>query len=243
MDCRSARQLLDFFRPPQSDLAPEDVDALEKHLAGCAECDEMARAERRLDHQLGKAIRNVPVPHGLKTQILNRLASDRRDSYRRLATRIASGAIAAALLLFLGFGVLWPDEQPAPSSDGICQDVLAKVMSNDRDLPSTNSSAKLDRWAPPPAQLKSHPKPFASWAVLEGQLVPVYTYHSQTSDATARVYVLSPRQFDFRNLKNGYVHPSGDTWQVRVLLEPELGYAYVIAYTKNSFDEFLKTTN
>src|SRR5262249_14246403 len=83
MDCKTARLLLDFARPQARELEPDEAGALETHLDRCADCHDLARGERRLDEHLGKVMRQVEVPAGLRDQLLVRLESNRGDWYRR----------------------------------------------------------------------------------------------------------------------------------------------------------------
>jgi hypothetical protein len=103
MDCRTARLLLDFARPPGAELEGGDAEALDSHLADCPECGPLARQERRLDDHLGQAVRAVPVPGDLRDRLLNRLAVARDAWYRKWLVR-AAGMVAAAALLV---AVVW----------------------------------------------------------------------------------------------------------------------------------------
>jgi hypothetical protein len=102
MDCRTARLLLDFARPQAPELHADDAGALQNHLDRCPDCHGLARGERQLDEHLGKAVRQVEVPAGLREQLLSRLEAERGDWHRRRfahAARLTVAAAAAALLL------------------------------------------------------------------------------------------------------------------------------------------------
>src|SRR5262249_34683822 len=100
MDCRTARLLLDFRRPRGGELPAEDAADLERHLSGCADCDAAWRAERRLDDHVGRAVRDVPLPPGLRERLLGRLEEERSAVLRRRVAWAARGvAVAAAVLV------------------------------------------------------------------------------------------------------------------------------------------------
>src|SRR5207248_1436745 len=102
MDCKTARYLLNFNRATGHDLDAADKAALDAHLAECPECDCAARGERQFDEHLGRAIRDVPVPHGLKERLLTRLRRQRDEWWVEGVKRVARYvAIAAALLLLV----------------------------------------------------------------------------------------------------------------------------------------------
>lgn len=99
MDCEAVRLFLSF----PGELPPPEADALAGHLALCAECDARARGEQRLDAWMGRAMRAVPVPAGLKQRLDARLAAARAaDRRRKLARWVAPLAAAAAAILLIG---------------------------------------------------------------------------------------------------------------------------------------------
>src|SRR5436305_2225163 len=105
MDCRTTRHLLEFARPRASELDDLDQDALNGHLAVCPDCDTMARAEREADQHLGQAIREVPIPQGLRERLMRRLRDERKAWYRRWLARGLLAGFAAAVVLVAGFGL------------------------------------------------------------------------------------------------------------------------------------------
>ena len=76
MDCKTARTLFDYARPRCCELDPVEARALEEHLSRCPECDTLAHAERLIDDHLGKAVRQVDVPPGLRGRLLARLQTE-----------------------------------------------------------------------------------------------------------------------------------------------------------------------
>ena len=87
MDCKTARQWLEFHRPRGGELTAEDVAALEGHLAVCADCDAAVRAERAADAALARAMQAVPIPAGLQDRLLARLDAEGQETERQEAER------------------------------------------------------------------------------------------------------------------------------------------------------------
>lgn len=105
MDCRTARLLLDFARPRCPELEGSDAEALEAHLADCAECGPLARGQRLADARIGQAVRDVPLPDGLRGRLLRRLEAQRRGrGWRdwRVYAGVAAAAAAIAVVVLLG---------------------------------------------------------------------------------------------------------------------------------------------
>src|SRR5947207_6791000 len=99
VDCKTARQFLDFARPRRPELDATELEELEAHLAECPDCGPLAQVERQIDSRLAQAMQAVPVPEGLPGRVLNHLQSERRLQVRKMGRWIAVPAAAAALLL------------------------------------------------------------------------------------------------------------------------------------------------
>jgi len=106
MDCDNARLYLPYLTPGGKDLDGAEADELRAHLEQCSACNALAMNARRLDQHLGRAMRAVEVPVGMKPRILERLGGDRGGFKRRLRQRISwVAAVAASLLVtFLAYG-------------------------------------------------------------------------------------------------------------------------------------------
>ena len=100
MDCKHARMLLEVAHPIATQLEPAETAALASHLADCPDCGFVAEAERRVDEKFTAAMRDVPVPEGLKERIGRRLQGE-RDAWWRVRVLRAFGTAAAACLLAL----------------------------------------------------------------------------------------------------------------------------------------------
>lgn len=69
MDCRTARDILDVVRPGAVDPDDADVAAAATHLEDCDDCLLALRSQQALDRRIGRAIRDVPVPQGLRERL------------------------------------------------------------------------------------------------------------------------------------------------------------------------------
>jgi hypothetical protein len=118
MDCKTARLLLAFVRPEARELETEEAAELQRHLDHCPDCHSRANYSRSFDDCLGKAMRQVEVPAGLREQILTRLESARSDWHRqRFACAARRGIAAAAVLLLVWYGWGWLREHLATPVD------------------------------------------------------------------------------------------------------------------------------
>src|SRR5262249_33084840 len=152
MDCKTARLLLDFVRPGTPELEAAEVGALDGHLAHCPECDTLARQERRAEAALGKAMRQVEVPDGLRAQLLARLEAGRGDWYRHgFGHGVRAGpAVAACVLVVWG---LWWWYQPGRQAVDLVGLYGQATMAQPTREGVTNSFRRLGVEAPLPEDL------------------------------------------------------------------------------------------
>jgi len=116
MDCETARQFLPFVTPSGKDLDGAEAAELHSHLEQCSPCNALAMNTGRLDQHLGRAMRDVPVPAGMKGRILRRLGDQRAAVRRKWLKRAGTVvAVAAAMMLALwGGSVQWGVPRPTP---------------------------------------------------------------------------------------------------------------------------------
>ncbi len=201
MDCRTARLLLEFHRPRVGELPAEEAVELERHLAICTECDAAGRAARRLDDHFGPALRDVPLPGGLRERLLGRLREERSTRlHRRLAWTGRGVAVAAALLVGT---LLWLHFR-APEPPAKLDVATLSQVEGDRDR--LNSPESVAAWFKEKHHLAMIPPDFnynclveCDVAEVQGKQVPRLVFYRELGpeDITrATVYVLTREQFD-----------------------------------------------
>jgi len=244
MDCRTARFLLDFHRPDHGELPPEEVTELERHLAGCTDCDAAGRAERRFDETLAPTMRDVPVPDGLKDRLLNRLREERWSVvYRRLARAGRVAAVAAALLVGV---LLWNHYRVVPPP----QLNLPEIAKEEREQYRSLSASGVENWFQSKHQVTMTAPPLnyrylADYrlADVQGKPVPKLSFHrDDPSYVRANVYVVTQAQFDLNALKpeDANQFDSGDGPHLKIW-HPSPEFAYVIFYDGNDLDSLMPT--
>ena len=130
MNCQDAREQFDAARPDSPDRTGSEFAAARNHVAECASCLRVVGIRERLDRQISRLMRDVPVPSGLKARILDSLntpatvpaakADDNQlqdtTSQPASSTRrrwlAAAAMIAAAVVLSIPF---WPSSSKSPS--------------------------------------------------------------------------------------------------------------------------------
>ncbi len=226
MDCETARLFLHFDRPGEHDLDGTEADELRAHLEQCSACNTQALSSRRLDAHLGRAMRAVEVPAGLKSRLLNRLAADRRAVQRRWLGRGARVLAAAAVLLLLvwgGYSFYHPtrtrvDVQIIAHSLNVAGRNEESVDETLRRLPRTASVEGL-RFDPGTPSIFNYGFLTGAPALVElpgyaGTMVPQLVF-SDDKTHRAIVLVLDKRRFDLHeeDVSEGYkyrlevVHP------------------------------------
>jgi hypothetical protein len=246
MDCNNARSCFPYLRPGELD-GPE-AQELHRHLAGCPECHALAAAQRRLDEHLGRAMRDVPVPAGLRAEILLRVAADRGDWYRRWAGHAARAAAAAVLLLGLGVGgVYWFTRPPARLQADLI--VHSFIASPPGDAEAVDAELK-------PLGVGGAPA-FFNYAYLAGRpalvglpgyaernvKVPQFVFtlppnRDHPRGEHAVVFVVSQRRF---RLDEAESYSDGDKYHFALFRESDdAPFAYLVFYTGADWD-WLKT--
>lgn len=189
MDCQSTRILLAFLRGAER-LDPAEQEAVRQHLEGCPDCAALARAERRLDAAVGAALRDVPVPAGLKDRILQKVGEQRPRPPVGWLVAAAAAVLCAAGLIGYWQAHAWP----APSFDEFPQRAEKDPEAVERWFASQGVQTRA------PRMLKYNPY-FVTCNLVRfnGQLVPWLEFQNpgiQGSDpAPVHVYILSASQF------------------------------------------------
>jgi hypothetical protein len=231
-----------FARPGVRELPDSEADDLEQHLAGCSECDTLARSERHLDDNLGRAMRAVPVPDGLRGRLLKNLESERgQQRWRRLAWVFR--AAAAAILLVGGVALaltFLPDRRARLNLEDVevFRDNLYLITaSSDRE--------KVEEWFNERYGLTTLAPDWFNYGLLahydladcQGKRVPMLLF-AQGNDRV-RVYILSDKQFDLQALPTGRKTESGAVTAVVWAHPQNPHFAYLVVYTGDSLERFL----
>ena len=237
MDCRTARLLLDFARPRCTELPTDDADALGAHLAGCADCDALARAERTADARLGEAMRDVSIPVGLRGRILSRLDLERGNRRRRLAgwtVRVAAAAAVVLLAVYLGW-VWYTNRARKLDLWALHDQVFTRTYSADAKKVEGWFKEDLNITTVAPTQFNyAYLKEFGI-ASCQGRRVP--SLYFANKDTEAHVYVVTGEQFDMDALKEAEPIDSGG-FHVEVRQEvPD--HAFVVIYRGDSLQPLL----
>jgi hypothetical protein len=235
MDCKTARLFLDFARPGAAELPAAEADALEVHLAGCPDCEALARAERQADDHLGQAMRTVPVPEGLRDRVLARLQAERGDRNRRvLAWGTRAAAVAALIFLGIWAGLHWwgVGEPRVPDLVAQRDALFEKYTSPDQEKVQAWFQVHYGLNVSAPADFNYDFLEDYDLADFQGQRVPMLFFiNGQTK---AHVYLLTADQFDLR----GLVQADGlDSGGYRVAVENDAqqpGRTTVIIYRGDS---------
>jgi hypothetical protein len=230
MDCKTARLLLDFARPLTPELEESEGEALAGHLADCPSCEAVHRAERCIDDHIGKAMRAVPVPDGLRERIRGELA---RHGERRYLRRLAWGAataIAASVLLVAGL-TYW-GQRPAVHLEALHTE-------NNQSLP--RDAAEVGAWFKrpallSPAQFDYHGLIKCDWADMQGRKVPCLVFRQGAE--LAWVYIVNDRQFDLESLKGQGPLSGGRSIAVLWPTGNEQHTAYIVIFTGGLLEAF-----
>jgi hypothetical protein len=237
MDCRTARLLLDFARPRCTELPADDADALSAHLAGCADCDSLARAERAADARLGEAMRDVSIPEGLRGRILDRLETARGVHRRRTAgwvVRLSAAAAAVLLAVFLGFAIF--GNRPRP---------LDLWELHDQELARNFADAKkVEGWFKEDFDITTTAPTTFNYDYLtnfgigscQGRRVPALYFANK--DTVAQVYVVTSEQFDMDALFKEPEQIDSGGLHVEVRRE-DPDHAFVVIYRGDSLQPVL----
>jgi hypothetical protein len=227
MDCRTARQLLDFARPLHAELEKVELQELETHLAECPECGPLARAERQADQHLGKAMRSVPVPKGLHDRLSAQLGRERRGWNRKRQRVVAILSAAAAILLVIGVGLLWPSKPIYVPVERIGDEIwIMTTNPRPESIEAAFQSKGIKTVAP--GDINYDLLHYYGVVNLQGKDVPCLFFTDGKNDA--QVYVLPVKVFD---VAEAYANQQGmgSGWKAEIRYDPTREYGYLIIYT------------
>ncbi|HEV3260414.1 MAG TPA: hypothetical protein VG013_26395 [Gemmataceae bacterium] len=237
MDCRTARFLLDFSRPLTKELEETEAEALQNHLADCADCGALAQAERTADHHIGLAMRAVPVPAGLRDRLLMRLDAERRPrDRRRWLWRMAGLAAAACLVLGVWGFVGWRNRLARIDVDDLGGSMIVE-WSNPLPDGVERFCQNHGVYTVAPTDFRYALLKYYALVDVQGKRVPLLLFVQ--GQHQARVYILSDKQFDLEDALSKQQN-AGSGYRYEVRRSPRDGhFAYLIVYTGDSLEPFL----
>ena len=216
MECQDVRQLLAFFERKSEELDAVERDALRKHLNACPDCAAVSAQERGIDQSLGAAMRDVPIPAGLKQQVLQRLARERGGKpWKRWAA-------AAVLLLAIGGGTSWYVlHRPVLTIDDVNWNIDTAWTPDSVEQHLKNQGLTVR------APDKFDYRYLQQVDVVEVRDRRVARLTFRNDDASATVFIVDAKQFNSEQLKD-------DTRvMIRVGGDQLAGFTYVILYSGN----------
>jgi hypothetical protein len=232
MDCRTARQLLEFARPIHPELEGEELEELQLHLAECPECGPLARAERQADQHLGRAMLDVPVPKGL----YDRLSAQHRREWWGWNRKGMAAALSVAAVIFLAIGASFLLSSK-PIHLTVPGDEIWMMAANPRpeSIEAAFQSKGFKTVAPPDANYDLlH---YYGVANLQGKDVPFLFFTDGKNDA--HLFILPVKVFD---VEEAYANQQGmgSGWKAEIRYDPSRQYGYLIIYTGEPLNLFPK---
>jgi hypothetical protein len=241
MDCKTARLLLEFARPGSPELDAGEAEALRQHLGDCSDCGALAAAENRADEQLGRAMRAVSVPAGLRQRLLTRVAAARPAWHRRWLVR--GVAAAAAVVLLGGFGYWLLSGSPAAVSPAEIRRLADHQGSTKEDI-TKGFEEHFGVEVVLPDHLNYTLLDSYGLQVIQGRQVPyvlLFAPGGKRDDppaALAQVYILSSGQFDLDETFKAINSLSpGSRYSFEATFSKDKDPLYLIFY-KGQFDRF-----
>ena len=237
MDCNTARLFIPFHHPGGRDLDGPEAADLDHHLAQCNECNTLSMTQDRLDESLGKAMRAVELPRGLRSQILERLAAQPTRKPRWIAYSVRGlSAAAAVVLIAVGWFVFYAPIRRPLNAEAVFDSVNYSRPDQEkgdallRQLGARAGAPNFVNYA----FLTGSP----SLAVLPGTQddkspVKVPQFVFQQGERNAVIYVVSRKTFRVEEPTN---HTDGYAYRLEVVQPEGSEFAYLVLFTGNSWD-------
>jgi hypothetical protein len=246
MECKDARLLLNFVRPRANELDAAEARALDRHLRDCPDCEAHAQAERRLDEHLGKALRDVSVPSGLRSQVLARLAEQRKaKQYHRLRRlAVTAGGLAAALLLGLTLWQYWPAPAKPPLDLNDLHSFVASHTATNREWVQESFALDDKVLLTLPERMPEGRLNYdliTDFGLKTWQQRQLPYLRLDRGDKHAFLFVISDKQFDTRHLALPVVFEESQRYAVYAWRDAP-GFVYVLVHTGDSVRPFLDTS-
>jgi hypothetical protein len=231
MDCRDAQFYLRLRRPGIDDLDPDATAALDLHLAGCPACAAADRGLVGFDAAVGRAMRAVAVPDGLRDRLFSDASARRGTVLRRKTYRLAAAVASVLVTAGLTLGV-YSAARPQPDTSRL-------VVDGDELWHPQGGEKAIARFLKA-ERLPALPEPFdttlfihAGTESVQGRDVPVVVF--RTANGWAKVYAFRSTAFVTKDVQDAQAsHCSAKQYPVRD------GVAYVVVFTGHDLNAFLR---
>jgi len=234
MDCRDAQFYLRLRRPGSDELDPDAAAALDRHLAGCPACAAAGRVLADFDAAVGRAMRAVPVPEGLRDQLFAEVATRRGAVLRRTTYRYLAVAASVIVTCGLAFGV-YSAARPTADMPALVmtQDELGQPQGAERQIAAFLKAQSL------PAL----PEPFdpalfihAGTESVQGRDVPVLIFRERTGQGLAKVYAFRGSSFKLDAIRD----EQASLFSAKPYPNATAGMTYVVVFTGMDLTPFLR---
>jgi hypothetical protein len=185
MECHDARLLLTLHRREPDQLDGPELDALERHIELCPDCQNWNRSEACFDTAVTAALTNVTVPANLRDRINQRLAASKPPR------RGAWVAAAAAFFFVVGASGLYFGTRPEELS-------LEQVATSLNEIRSVGPGSVQEYFTelgysmtPPDFDFEFLQE--YKLTSFRGRMVPTLMFQSRSGNAT--VYCLPKSRF------------------------------------------------
>jgi hypothetical protein len=229
MECRDAQFYLRLKRHAADELGLDVNASLADHLATCAACSADARAAASFDRAMASAMRAVPVPAGLRDQLVRHVASKQGASLRRKLYQ--AGALAAAALVFLVLGLsLISTTRPRVDTDALVQTADDQKNNPKEYTKKWLAAQKLPAGLPWDFDYDlltscGYEKPVKG----SDRTVPVVNFRAPVGNGFAKVYIFRASEFDLGSLQDA----QASHFQAEVVIGQDAfrGVTYVVVHS------------
>ena len=215
-------------------MDPDSTAALERHLTGCPACAAAGRALAGFDAAIGRAMRAVPVPEGLRDQLFAEVATRRGAVLRRKTYRYLAAAASVVVTCGLALGVYSAARPQA--------DVTQLIIHNDELGQPQGAERQIA------AFLKAHrlpalPEPFdptlfihAGTETVQGRDVPVLIFRERNGPGLAKVYAFRDTSFKLDAIRD----EQASLFTAKPYPNAAARMTYVVVFTGMDLSPFLR---
>lgn len=240
MDCETTRLLLSLRRPSgESELGAEDLATLERHLAGCERCAELARRQSNFDQAVSQAVHDLEVPAELFGKLQADLQQASRRQWRRQILRrslVAAGVLAAVGTFYGAYQI----NRPVLDVEEVAIQLDRGIQNPEQVVTDWLGRQGLPGEIPGNLDLRHHV--FHGTETILGKETPVVilqAYQPRLGGiGTLRLYIIRGNDF-----KPGEIEDNrGSFYTARVIEDDRAnsGYLYLALFTTPTIEPFLR---